>query len=40
MADSDRTKHMGEAAKQYVDAEFNDEHFYANLMQIYNGVLA
>jgi glycosyltransferase involved in cell wall biosynthesis len=40
MADSARTKQMGEAAKQYVDAEFNDERFYENLMQIYNGVLA
>lgn len=40
MADSDRTKQMGDAAKQYVDAEFNDERIYANLMQIYNEVLA
>lgn len=39
MADSDRAKQMGMAAKRYVDAEFNDEHFYANLMQIYSGVL-
>ncbi len=40
MDDSDRTKQMSEAAKQFADAEYNDEHFYANLMQIYNGVLA
>jgi glycosyltransferase involved in cell wall biosynthesis len=39
MADSDRAKQMGMAAKRYVDAEFNDERFYANLMQIYSGVL-
>lgn len=40
VTENDRTKQMGEAAKQYVDTEFNDEHFYINLMQIYNGVLA
>lgn len=40
MADSDRAKQMGDAAKLYVDVEFTDQHFYANLMQIYNGVLA
>lgn len=39
MADRDRAKQMGAAAKRYVDAEFNDERFYANLMQIYSGVL-
>lgn len=40
MADRDRAKQMGAAAKRYVDAEFNDERFYANLMQIYSGVLS
>lgn len=40
MAHSDQTKQMGEAAKKYVNTEFNDERFYANLIKIYGGVLA
>lgn len=40
MADENLARQMGVAAKRYADAEYNDEHFYANLMQIYNGVLA
>ncbi len=39
MSDDDTTSRMAEAAKQYADAEFNDDKFYANLMQIYNGVV-
>lgn len=39
---SDRalTKRMSLTVKQYADGEFNDERFYADLMQIYSGVLA
>lgn len=33
------TKSMSLTVKQYADSEFNDERFYANLMQIYSGVL-
>lgn len=40
MGEGDIAIQMGKAAKFYVDAEFNDEQFYANLMQVYNGVLA
>ncbi len=40
MEESDLAKKMGGAAKCYVDEEFNDEHFYKNLMRVYNGVLA
>ena len=39
MEDADQTRKMGNAAKHYVDAEFNDERFYANLIQIYREVL-
>ncbi len=40
MVDADRARQMGGSAKRYADAEFNDECFYANLMQTYNEVLA
>jgi glycosyltransferase involved in cell wall biosynthesis len=38
--DSALTKNMSVAAKHYADSEFNDEKFYADIMNIYNGVLA
>ena len=40
MLEAGRAWQMGEMAKRYADAEFNDKRFYANLMQIYNEVLA
>lgn len=38
--DSALSKSMSVAAKHYADNEFNDEKFYADIMNIYNGVLA
>ena len=40
MTDIARTKSMGGAAKLYADTEFNDVKFYADIMNIYIGVLA
>lgn len=40
MQDDSLAADMSVAAKAYADDEFNDERFYANLMRIYNGVLA
>lgn len=40
MADERQARQMGMAAKRYADAEYNDERFYANLMEVYNEVLA
>ena len=40
MTDADLAKRMGSSAKQYADAEFNDERFYADLMEIYKGTRA
>ncbi len=40
MTNSALTKSMSVAAKCYVDAEFNDAKFYADIMRIYKGVLA
>lgn len=39
MQDETKTWKMGEEAKRYANAEFNDAHFYERLMQIYNEVL-
>lgn len=39
-SDSELTKRMSLTVKLYADSEFNDERFYADLMQIYSGVLA
>lgn len=40
MTDSVRTRGMSVAAKRYANIEFNDSKFYADIMNIYNGVLA
>jgi glycosyltransferase involved in cell wall biosynthesis len=37
--DPERAVRMGRTAKEYVDAEFNDQRFYEKLMTIYKGVL-
>lgn len=39
ISDDHAMSRMAEAAKQYADTEFNDDKFYANLMQIYSGVV-
>ncbi len=38
--DPEKAVSYGRNAKEYVDREFNDEHFYETLMQIYEGVLS
>lgn len=38
-SDPSGTAVMGAAAKRYVDAEFNDDRFYASLIEVYRGVL-